>query len=150
MRNVHSCVEFFAAEFASFALSKNPVPRDSNAAPSCTETLRIKRNLYRFELYCNLFRKPSYDRMLRDDRDCLVQPSPFGTQEQREIFLKMFSPWKSEQLGCIPRLASLKESQFHSMTLLSTTCAGANSPLLESIRLLTRKDGTKTITSKKA
>ena len=101
MNKVHSCVNFFAADFASFALSKNPIPGDSSAAPSCTETLRIKRSLYRFELYCNLFRKPSYDRMVRGDRNCLIQPSPFGTQEQRDIFLNMFSPWENEQLGCI-------------------------------------------------
>lgn len=101
MSRVHGCVEFFAAEFASFALSKNSTTRGSNAAPSFTELIRIKRILYRFELYCNLFRKPSHDRMIRDKRNCLIQPSPFGKQEQRHIFFDMFSPWENEQLGCI-------------------------------------------------
>ena len=101
MSKVHSCVEFFAAEFASAALSKNPTARGSNAAPSAAEMTRIKRILYRFELYCNLFRKPHHDRMIRGERNCLIQPSPFGKEEQRDIFFDMFSPWENEQLGCI-------------------------------------------------
>ena len=101
LSNVHSCVEFFAAQFASFALSKNPTTRGSNAAPYSAEMARIKRNLYRFELYCNLFRKPSSDRLRRDARNCLIRPSPFGTQEQRDIFFDKFPPWENEQLGCI-------------------------------------------------
>lgn len=101
MSKVHSCVEFFATEFASSALSKNPTTRGSNAAPSCTEMIRIKRILYRFELYCNLFRNPSYDRMIRGERNCLLKPSPFRAQEQRPIFFDKFSPWENEQLGCI-------------------------------------------------
>ena len=101
MSKFHSCVELFATEFASSALSKNPSTRGSNAAPSFTEILRIKRTLYRFELYCNLFRKPSYHRMIRGARNCLIQPRPFGASEQREIFFGLFSPWENEQLGCI-------------------------------------------------
>ncbi|CAF9920038.1 MAG: hypothetical protein ALECFALPRED_001411 [Alectoria fallacina] len=101
MSRIHSCVEFFTAEFASFALSKNPTARGSNAAPSFTEIIRIKRILYRFELYCNLFRKPIHDRMIRGQRNCLIQPSPFEKQEQRGIFFDRFSPWENEQLGCI-------------------------------------------------
>ena len=101
MSKIHRCVEFFAAKFASVALSKNPTTRDSNATPSCTEMIRIKRILYRFELYCNLFRKPGFDRMVRGERNCLIQPSPFRTHEQRNIFFNMFAPWENEQLGCI-------------------------------------------------
>ncbi len=101
MSKLHRCVEFFAAKFASVALSKNPTTRDSNATPSCTEMIRIKRILYRFELYCNLFRKPGFDRMVRGERNCLIQPSPFRTQEQQDIFFDMFAPWENEQLGCI-------------------------------------------------
>ena len=101
MSKVHTCVEFFAAEFAALALSKNPSMRGSNAAPSSKELMRIKRILYRFELYCNLFRKPSYDRMRRGERNCLIQPSPFGAEEQRKNFFDKFSPWENEQLGCI-------------------------------------------------
>ena len=101
MSNIHNCVEFFAAEFASSALSKNPTTRGSNAAPSAAEMARIKRTLYRFELYCNLFRQPSFDRMRRDARNCLIRPGPFGTQEQQDFFFDKFSPWENEQLGCI-------------------------------------------------
>ena len=101
MSKVHTCVEFFAAEFASATLSKNPTARGSNAAPSVAEMIRIKRILYRFELYCNLFRKPHHDRMIRGERNCLIQPPPFGKVEQRDIFFDRFSPWENEQLGCI-------------------------------------------------
>ena len=101
MSRVHSCVEFFAAEFASSALSKNSTARGSNAAPSFTEMIRIKRILYRFELYCNLFRAPSHDRMIRGERNCLIQPSPFEVKEQRAIFFDRFTPWENEQMGCI-------------------------------------------------
>ena len=101
MSKVHTCVEFFAAEFASAALSKNPTARGLNAAPSAAEVIRIKRILYRFELYCNLFRKPRCDQMIRGERNCLIQPSPFGMEEQQELFFNMFSPWENEQLGCI-------------------------------------------------
>lgn len=101
MSKIHSCVEFFATEFASFALSKNRTIQGSNAAPSLTELIRIKRVLYQFEVYCNLFRKPSFDRMLRGERNCLIQPTPFGAQEQRDIFFDRFSPWENEQLSCI-------------------------------------------------
>ena len=101
MSKVHSCVEFFATEFASAALSKNPTARGSNAAPSAAEMIRIKRILYRFELYCNLFRKPRHDQMIRGERNCLIQPSPFGKEEQQDVFFNMFSPWENEQLGCI-------------------------------------------------
>ena len=101
MSKIHSCVEFFATEFASFALSKNRTIQGSNAAPSFTELIRIKRVLYRFELYCSLFRKPGSDRMVRGERNCLIQASPFKAQEQRGLFFDMFSPWENEQLGCI-------------------------------------------------
>ena len=101
MSKIHSCVDFFATEFASFALSKNRTIQGSNVAPSFTEMIRIRRVLYRFELYCNLFRKPGFDRMLRGERNCLIQPRAFEAQEQRGIFWDMFSPWENEQLGCI-------------------------------------------------
>ena len=101
MSKIHTCADFFATEFASYALYKNPTLRGSNAAPSSTEMIRTKRILYRFELFCNLFRKPSHDRMRRGERNCLIQPIPFEDEELRDIFFDKFSPWENEQLGCI-------------------------------------------------
>ena len=37
----------------------------------------------------------------RKEQNCLIQPSRFGAQEQREIFFNMFLPWEHEYLGCI-------------------------------------------------
>lgn len=100
---VHGCVDFFATEFASSALSKNPTARGANAAPSSSEMRRIKLALHRFELHCNLFRYPSHNRMVRNklDRNRLIRPDPFSAQEQHICFIEKFSPWENEQLGCV-------------------------------------------------
>ena len=100
---VHDYVEFFATEFASSALFKNPTARGANAAPSSSEMRRIKLTLHRFELYCNLFRYPGHDRMVRNklDRNRFIRPYPFSAQEQQKFFFESFSPWENEQLGCI-------------------------------------------------
>ena len=100
---VHECVDFLATEFASSALFKNPTARGANAAPSSSEMRRIKLTLHRYELYCNIFRHPTHDRMVRDklNRNRLIRPQPFGAHEQRKVFFDKFSPWEIEQLGCI-------------------------------------------------
>ena len=96
-------VDFLSQEFASSALFKNPTERGANAAPSSSEMRRIKLTLHRYELYCNLFRHPTHDRMVRDklNRNRLVRPQPFGAHERRKVFFDKFSPWENEQLGCI-------------------------------------------------
>ena len=77
-------MEFFASEFAAhwnepvddaIAVDNEPVTR--------TEMERIRRALFRFELYCNIFLK-SLDRP--------------GPDERKELFLDRFSPWENEQL----------------------------------------------------
>lgn len=100
---IHQCVEFFATEFAASALSENPTVRGANAAPTFSEMRRIKLTLHRFELYCNIFRRPGHDRMVRNklDRNRLIRPDPISAQEQRNVFFDKFSPWEIEQLGCI-------------------------------------------------
>ena len=99
----HECVDFLASEFSSSALFKNPTARGANAAPSSGEMRRIKLTLHRYELYCNVFRHPTHDRMVRDklSRNRLIRPEPFGAHEQRRIFFDKFSPWENEQLSCI-------------------------------------------------
>ena len=100
---LHEYVDFLAIEFASSALFKNPTAGGANAAPSSSEMRRIKLTIHRYELYCNLFRHPTHDRMVRDklNRNRLIRPQPFGAHEQRKVFFDKFSPWENEQLGCI-------------------------------------------------
>ena len=101
--NLNECVDFLATEFASSALFRNPSTRGANARPSSSEMRRIKLALHRYELYCNLFRHPTHNRMVRDklNRNRLVRPQLFGAHEQRKVFFEKFSPWENEQLGCI-------------------------------------------------
>lgn len=55
---------------------------------STNEVTRIERSLYRFEIYCNLF---------RDSAQFTFAPGP----EQREAYFSKFSPWENEQLACV-------------------------------------------------
>lgn len=89
-------VTFFATSFASSTLSKLPVV-DGHGNPqaplSPNEWRRIEGNLYRFELYCNLF---------RNHRPKFRQTGLMAAdEEQRDLFFKMYSPWENEQLACI-------------------------------------------------
>ena len=101
--NLNECVDFLATEFASSALFRNPSARGANGTPTSSEIRRIKLALHRYELYCNLFRHPTHDRMVRDklNRNRLIRPQLFGAHEQRKVFFEKFSPWENEQLGCI-------------------------------------------------
>lgn len=101
--NLNESVDFLATEFASSALFRNPTIRGANNTPTPSEMRRIKLTLHRYELYCNLFRHPTHDRMVRDklNRNRLIRPPQFGTHEQRKVFFEKFSPWENEQLGCI-------------------------------------------------
>ena len=100
---MNEVVDFLASEFASSALFKNPTATGANATPSSSEMRRIKLTLHRYELYCNLFRGPTHNRMVRDklNRNRLIRPQPFYSHEQRKVFFDKFSPWENEQLGCI-------------------------------------------------
>ena len=84
-------VEFFSLDFASQASDQMFASSDSNNLlrnfPTPGELHRIHRALYRFEIFCNLFRS----------RKSLA----FGMCDQRTLFFSNFSPWENEQLGCI-------------------------------------------------
>ena len=70
------------------ALTKRPVTLSRSIATR-QEICRIERALYRFEIYCNIFRespKAQYS-------------SVYG--EQKRLFFSNFAPWENEQLGCI-------------------------------------------------
>lgn len=88
----HVC--YFAADFASSALSEMfPLKSSANnglTQPSASEIYRMKRTFFRFELYCNLFRKYT-----------TASEKRFTPKEQMELFLKQFPPWEVEQLVCV-------------------------------------------------
>lgn len=70
----HENVEFFTDHFASSILGESQIPSEASHALSWNERHRIGRNLYRFEVYCNLF---------KDDGKC---PAGFSSQLQQKIF----------------------------------------------------------------
>ncbi|KAH8582380.1 hypothetical protein B0O99DRAFT_603455 [Bisporella sp. PMI_857] len=58
-----------------------------SAVPTQGETARIKRALYRFEIFCNVFRR--------------TRPRVPVPDEYLDHFCCRFSPWENEQMGCI-------------------------------------------------
>jgi hypothetical protein len=96
---LHSIVETFASEFASYYLSwlQRHSKCEQEGPPSIQERARIKRALYRFETYCNLFPPPQD-----------LEDSDFKAAEIS--FLSSFSPWEIEQL------ASVHESMWRRLT----------------------------------
>ena len=101
--NLHNHVEYFARGFITTAL--NP-KTDHNAfsvnaqTASSSEQHRVERTLYRFELYCNLFRKR--ERKRRElSRNRLNPEERFIHREQHQIFFERFPPWENEQFASI-------------------------------------------------
>lgn len=94
---IYQHVHYFAADFASSALSEMfPLSSTANNGltltpqPSASEIHRMERTFFRFELYCNLFRKyPT------------VSEKRFTPKEQMKLFLEQFPPWEVEQLVCV-------------------------------------------------
>jgi len=86
---LHIYVVSLAKKFA-MAVMNEPSFRCSDSVITSQEISRIERALYRFEIYCNLFRKSTPTR---------VQPGAFDAQNQ--LFFASFAPWENEQLGCI-------------------------------------------------
>ena len=88
-------VEYFAKDFVSTVLSLHPTSKQPQQGPpvSTTELCRIHRSLYRFELYCVLFRQrrqrngPPLDRL--------------SSEDQSIMFLSLYPPWEVEELYCI-------------------------------------------------
>ncbi|MCJ1391400.1 hypothetical protein MMC18_004264 [Xylographa bjoerkii] len=85
--NLYVQIPFFVDGFASHRLSIKSPPHSMPMSP--TERRRIERTLYRFELYCNLFRECKYG----DDH--------FSPAEQRDSFFARYTPWENEQLACV-------------------------------------------------
>lgn len=84
------CVQYFADGFIAEAFNEtspfgycdDPPPR---FGVSRTEVHRIHRALYRYEVYCNLFRSPTL----------------FELSEQLDLFFLRFSHWENEQLASV-------------------------------------------------
>ena len=93
LSRIHCSVRYFAADYAA-TLVMNPVTGVRDGYPmtlTLTETDRIERALYRFEIACNLFR----------ETDVMAGTMRGDMQEQQHIFLRKFAPWENEQFGCI-------------------------------------------------
>ena len=87
----HIIIDNFSRNYANKVLAGAPtsdykVPRITQPTP--TETGRIQRAFYRFEIFCNLFpplSNISYNKMKDEWAD----------------FFNRFAPWENEQLACI-------------------------------------------------
>jgi hypothetical protein len=85
---LHSIIDDMARRFAAFHLSQlERVSGRQQKAPANQELVRIKRALYRFEVFCTLF--PPQDR----DKQEIPTPS-FNAQE---AFFGTASPWENEE-----------------------------------------------------
>lgn len=88
---LNSIIESFASDLASCYLSLLRKCRGlgQNGPPSMPELLRIKRALYRFEIFCRLF---------PPDATRITDPAP---TKSHISFLALFSPWEEDQLASI-------------------------------------------------
>lgn len=94
----HGIVEYFCGRFAGERLpliQHLMVGWRPEACPSKREAFRIRRALYRFQIYCNLLFRNENDfhpeRRVRQMRSSYIVRHFFGC----------FSPWVDEQLACI-------------------------------------------------
>ena len=89
---LHSIIDDMARKFAAFHLSRlEKVSGRQQKAPANQELVRIKRALYRFEVFCTLF--PPQD---RDD-----QHTPTPSLNAQRAFFGTASPWENEELFAV-------------------------------------------------
>lgn len=84
---LHAGVDWFANHYATEALTKDPLNRTQTPITP-QEKARFQRALYRFEIYCNLFRQANRV-------ESIFYP------DQKTLFFSNFAPWEIEQLGCV-------------------------------------------------
>ncbi|KAI0000079.1 hypothetical protein F4779DRAFT_635724 [Xylariaceae sp. FL0662B] len=91
---LHFYVDGLAKKFTSELLNNSPLNQSKSIATH-QEICRVERALYRFEIYCNLFR----------ESNSKLRPRRFSRssvcEEQQQLFFANFSPLEKEQLGCI-------------------------------------------------
>ncbi|EQB55298.1 hypothetical protein CGLO_04789 [Colletotrichum gloeosporioides Cg-14] len=104
LSDLHKCALHLTTKFQDFALQRLtkeqvglasdrrdwPQPPPVADQPSALETARFQRALYRFEVYCNLFKDPEVVRFNLD-----------VVSFQRAHFFDYLSPWEMEQLVAV-------------------------------------------------
>ncbi len=90
---LHSIIDHLAATPGSIypVYSGDQITFAIRNRPQGNELARIKRALYRFEIFCGLFPPPSG----RPD---------LGFREAQASFFSQFAPWENEQLACVHEL----------------------------------------------
>lgn len=100
LARTHKLVEWFTYDLCSSILSNDPFIHQQGETKhlpiSTDETIRIHRALYRFELYCDLFRP--------------TIPSRLGSDEACERLLNLWPAWEVEELSCIHNYLSRRLS----------------------------------------
>lgn len=86
---IESVVQLFC-EWASSAHSSSGEAMTLRVPLSSSEKRRFQRALYRFEIFCRLFRSP-YE----------FGDSPFDTMDQSHRFLALFPPWEVKEIACV-------------------------------------------------
>ncbi|OLN81494.1 hypothetical protein CCHL11_10314 [Colletotrichum chlorophyti] len=104
LSDLHSCVKHLASKFqhlALYRLAKEqrglaneipgwPEPLKSPMNPTAAEDARFQRALYRFEVYCKLFKEPEVVRFNLD-----------AVNFQKIYYFDHLSPWEIEQLVAV-------------------------------------------------
>jgi hypothetical protein len=94
LSKTHAIIEHFTTEFVQDTLplrrTELGLLQDDSNPTSSAELFRIHRAMYRYQLYCNLFRHPYNQQQRRRLGTVLVV-----------YFFARFSPWANEQLACI-------------------------------------------------
>jgi len=111
----YNIVDELAQRFVNEALASFPLDR-SELPVTIQEMNRIRRSIYHFEVYCNLFKdlrtKALYWHRLRP-----VDPETQEMARQKMFLHNCFAPWEIEQIGCIHdflyRIASPGKSSIH-------------------------------------
>lgn len=118
---LHSCVAWFANKLALAAFSRETLSR-SEPLVSPQERSRIECALFRFEIYCNLFRESQ-------------DPYSDLRREQKLLFFSKFAPWENEQLGCVHDflVETVSPGQLLGAFGLLNTRANATSPAFDDI-----------------
>lgn len=93
LAQLQNAIRYASLEFCIDALASAPGPTvqlEQSKMLSPFEVRRIHRALWRFELFCVLFRENE-----RGD------PDPFTCVDKSSLFLSLFPPWEVEEIACI-------------------------------------------------
>lgn len=93
LSKIHSNVQFFLRRYMATITKRLAIIAEEGATISLTssEAARIERAFYRFELYCNLFRR----------EDTPHGGHAYEDDSRKDIFFDKFMPYENEQFVCI-------------------------------------------------